>query len=234
MTHDESQAEDRAQDLRDLDRIIELFNRANELTNGGRYEAALVAAERVLAMCREFDGRDLVPLGDGQPVLARALKLKGKILSETDRPDEALEPLDEAVQRAPDLNLVWRQRGRVLTQLGRWEEAAADFVRALELNDSDAYDWHSLAYTLFKLGRYDEALTAIDEAIKLEPTPSIIGTKGQIYLRLGRYDEALEWLGRALAEDPNDREHWADKALTLRALGREEEARQAEARAAGQ
>lgn len=228
MAQDEPQAEDEVDDLPDMDDLLDQFNEANELTNGGRYAAALDAVDQLLVICRKFDDRDEVPLGDGEPLLARTLGLKGKILSETGRADEALEPLDEAVRRAPDLNIVWRQRGRVLTQLGRWEEALPDLERALALDDSDAYDWHSIAYTLFQLGRYDEALTAIDKAIEHNPSPPIVGTKGQICLRLGRYEDALEWLDRALDEDPDDREHWADKALTLRALGRKGEAHEAE------
>ncbi len=226
-----------------LDDLLDEFNEANELANEGSYAEALVAVERLLVTCRELADRDIVPVGqarlrDGrlegsQPLDARLLGIKGKILSETGRAEEALAPLEEAVYRAPNLNIVWRQKGRVLTQLGRWEEALADFDRALALDASDAYDWHSKAYTLFQLGRYDEALFAIDEAIARNPSPPIVGTKGQIYHRLGRNTEALEWLDRALTEDPDDREHWADKALALHALGRDDEARQAELHAAG-
>jgi Flp pilus assembly protein TadD len=74
-------------------------------------------------------------------------------------------------------------------------------------------------------------MAAIDRAIALDPTPPIVGTKGQIYLKLGQPEEALVWLDRALAVDPADREHWAEKAAALRALGRDDEARAAAAQA---
>jgi tetratricopeptide (TPR) repeat protein len=209
-----------------------LFNQINALTSLGRYDEALAILDIGLAAAERPLLTDVS--GARESRQAHFYGLKGKILNETGRQDEALAALERSVELDPKLPPAWRELGLVLLRLERYEASAKAFGRALALDDSAAYDWHGRSYALYKLGHYDEALADIDRALELDDSAAIVGTKGEIYNGMGRYTEALDWIDRALGDDPNVREHWENRAIALRGLGRKSEAVEAEARARGE
>jgi tetratricopeptide (TPR) repeat protein len=82
------------------------------------------------------------------------------------------------------------------------------------------------------LGRYDGALQCIERAIQLAPDDgNYWDSKGEMYLGTQRYQEALAAFDRALELTPTLALTRGNKAISLRALGREAEAQEAERQA---
>ncbi|PWT75160.1 MAG: hypothetical protein C5B60_05730 [Chloroflexi bacterium] len=188
-----------------------------------RLEDALVAIDGACARA-ENEG------SYGNPRIRCGI-LRGQILLQLNRAPESLETLNQLIARDPQHLVLWLERGRIHTQMGDWVPAVVDFEQATRLQDSDAYALHNLAYALNRCDRFSEALAAIDRALLQSTDAAILGTKGEIYLRMGDYARGLAWIDQALAKDPNNGEHWYDRASALRDLGRLAEAEAAEARA---
>jgi tetratricopeptide (TPR) repeat protein len=88
--------------------------------------------------------------------------------------------------------------------------------------------WLTLAFAQFWAGPRHEALAAYERALAIDPEHLRAWTqKGILLSMLGRHEEALEAYDRALAIRQNGL-GWAQRARTLRALGRDAEAEEAE------
>ncbi len=81
--------------------------------------------------------------------------------------DRALEILDDAIPRAPQLSIGIARRGYILRRSGRVEEAVVALTKAVELDPRSASRHYNLAQTLNMVGRYEEARDYFDGAIAL-------------------------------------------------------------------
>ncbi len=81
--------------------------------------------------------------------------------------ERALEILDDAIPRAPQLSIGIARRGFILRRSGRVEEAVDALRKALELDPLSASRHYNLAQTLNMVGRYEEAADYFDGAIAL-------------------------------------------------------------------
>lgn len=82
------------------------------------------------------------------------------------------------------------------------QEALAFYERALALDPTDVVAWTNMGNVLSELGRNEEALAACDKSLALDPHSTFL------------------WANKG--------EAWRNKAVALRALGREAEAQEAE------
>ena len=83
--------------------------------------------------------------------------------------DRALELLDEAIPRAPQLSTGIARRAFIQRRSGRLEESITGQKKALELDPLAASRHYSLAQTLDMVGRYEEAAEYYDSAIAISP-----------------------------------------------------------------
>ena len=81
--------------------------------------------------------------------------------------ERALEILDDAIPRAPQLSIGIARRGYILRRSGRVEESVGELRKALELDPRSASRHYNLAQTLNMVGRYEEARDYFDSAIAL-------------------------------------------------------------------
>ncbi len=111
--------------------------------------------------------------------------------------------------------------------LGLAYEALAR-VEAIEAgNARAAWAWGQV---LQEDGRYDEAARALRRVLEVFPGDRAAWRAlGRTSFLDGRYEDALDALDRVLAIDPEDRVAHYHRMLSLRALGRDDEAAQAEA-----
>ena len=156
---------------------------------------------------------------EAEPFIKRATALSqssdvsfynfGLVSKRLNKPQQALENFDKALDLNPNVAETWNNRGTIFNDLQRYESAVADFDKAISLNALyvDAYANKGKSLTLLK--RSDEALAAYDKALSIKPDleNAWLG-RGDILSDLKRYDEALAAYHRALAIRPELEGAW--------------------------
>ena len=97
---------------------------------------------------------------------------RAKELLARKEPDDALDLLEEELERSPDAAKLYELRGIALAQLGRVDEATISLRRATMLDPTDPETFYNLAVQLFDEGDHLEAAVAAREALKLDPNHS--------------------------------------------------------------
>lgn len=113
-----------------------------------------------------------LPLEEGNA--ARAARAQDEwdlstVLIRMGRTEEAVAPLQRALELTPADPRVLTKLGQVLSRLERREEAAELFRRLVEVAPHDADGHAFLAGELRWLGRTEEARASIDRALELDP-----------------------------------------------------------------
>lgn len=182
-----------------------------------RYEQALAACERAISLNRN----DL-----------RAWNNKGNALGGLNRYTEALAAYEQVLALDPKVKEAWNGKGNALNNLHLYNEALLAFEQALVLNPKYVNAWNGKGNALKGLQRYAEALSAYEQALTLDPKyVNAWNSKGTVLYSLKRYNEEIAAYQQALTIDPNFALAWTNMAITLRLLGRTQDAKEAEARA---
>jgi len=160
--------------------VRDLGSLAGTLLARGRPEAAAALLEPVARR-------------DGDPTLSHLL---GAALLRSGRPERALDWLDAALARAPDLAAAHHDRGRALDALGRSPEAWESYRRALALAPARAAAANDLGFSLLAAGRLEEAGRELERALALDPRlEEARGNLALAWLLRGRPERALAVLG---------------------------------------
>jgi tetratricopeptide (TPR) repeat protein len=140
--------------------------------------------------------------GSAEEAFERALELDqchvkswlnlGRVLLDTDRPEEALAKIDEALAIDPESNVAYRLQGRAFHQLGQKEEAIGAYRRAIQIDDQDAWSMNNLGLMFLEEGRFDEALPPLARATEL---------RGDAAIFLNNLGMALECTGHFRAAE---------------------------------
>lgn len=139
--------------------------------------------------------------------------------------DGALADLDHALELDPGFADAYTNRAGLLAALGEYERARADVLTGLALKPGDAHLFCVLGQIEAETGHPDAAATAFDAAIGHDPELAAAWAgRGALAYERGDADAAVRDLTRAveLGEDAATR---FNRALALRAAGREDEAR---------
>ena len=143
--------------------------------------------------------------------------------------EDALSAFTTALAKDPENISYLIQKGRCLLDLGRFEEGLLFLDRALWINPSDGITLMNKGIALYQLSRHDEAVKYFDLVTTYYPEHSAPWLmKSRIHLEKKIYDVALMEIDQAIKLAPEDPRAWEQKAVILRALGREEEARLAD------
>jgi ribosomal protein S12 methylthiotransferase accessory factor len=86
-----------------------------------------------------------------------------------DRWQDAIAPLDRAVQLAPDMHAPYNLRGAARFRGGNYERAAADFQKALDIDRGSAPDLANLGVCYRYLGKREAAVDFLRSSLELEP-----------------------------------------------------------------
>ena len=151
---------------------------------------------------------------------AESLAALGRVLSELDRQQEAIDTLKRSLVVDPDCARAHEYLGLVHLRLGNSELARESSEKAVELDPTLADAWNNLGAALYFLGRPEEALQAWEEAVVQDPsqyeTLFNIGIKAP---ELGRVDQARVALRRFIETAP-ERRYAADIEEAQRLLRR--------------
>ncbi|AUC80881.1 tetratricopeptide repeat protein [Lacinutrix sp. Bg11-31] len=108
------------------------------------------------------------------------------------------------------------QRGLQLFELGRFKESIPYFQNAITENAEDFNAKYFLAQCYFQLDNIDKAFTVITDLRKDYPNEAeIYFLLSQIYLHEDKLKEANENVDKALEIDPDDENHFGQKAYIL-------------------
>jgi tetratricopeptide (TPR) repeat protein len=154
----------------------------------GRYEAARLELERLIAENRTWDN------------LARLAHWKSKLgdVAEADALYKEAED-DLTVKQMRSYAWLELQRGVLALTHGRYIEARKHYQRA---DDTYPGDWHTyehFAELLAAEGKFDEAAVLFREVIARCSKPELQQALGELYLFCGRPNAAQDWFDSALA-----------------------------------
>lgn len=137
--------------------------KAQALTALGRKEESAQTYDKSL----ETADRD-IETANSTENLSQAWLMKGMVLQEQGRYEDAAKALDNATTADPKNEMAWKAKGVLLSSmLKRHNEAIEAFDKALQINSKDPRIWQSKGDALKALGRNSEADTAYTKAKEL-------------------------------------------------------------------
>ncbi len=164
------------------------------------------------------------------PADLEALRRQAKEARNVGRYEEAVALYRQLAALDPTHAATWFWLGWSLNALGNFGEALTALDACLELDHHRARVWNTRGYALYMLERYNDALVCCDRVLTLEPDNAAAWqNRGIVLQKLGQTEEVLLAFERAAQLQPTS-SRFQRVADTLRALGREEEARQWDAR----
>ena len=144
----------------------------------------------------------VAPVLDDDEHGAAAYELRGDILYEMQRQDEAAEAYRHSVERNPQLTGPRMRLGRLLSEAGEQEEAIAQLLGAARLNPTQPMSRVYLGDALRAQGHVEQAIAEYEAATQLDDR---LGTPyarlGEVYLERGEISEAISVLKAAIKVD---------------------------------
>ena len=155
---------------------------------------------------------------------------RASLLSQLDRPEDALAAHDRAIELAPNDSKVHFNRGRTLASLGRHGDALRAHTRATELWSAFGAAHWGRGEALEAIGRHEEALEAYERAERLDPYGRTVEPeantnyiasllKARLLVRMGRFEDALKAFDAVLGTQP-DREDIKQERLRAASMRR--------------
>jgi tetratricopeptide (TPR) repeat protein len=205
-------------DREDLGEALEVMGTAYSrglATPGLRRQLALSLTEvgRSLEAIQVLDS-----LGDSAD--PDTLNVRGLVLAEAGRFDEATRALQAVFENDPNNPEAHQNLARVELLRSRWSAVREHARAALELNDSLPLAWNYLGMALYNLGAPGEALDAWQRATSLAPRDfDLLYNLAIVSAEQGRIETAREALRRFIAEAPKER-YGADIVAARQRLSR--------------
>jgi tetratricopeptide (TPR) repeat protein len=185
----------------DSQRIIDLIN-SGKLTD---------ATTEVELLLKEQNGEELY--------------LKGLLLYESEKWEEALKNFELALNLNYNKYEVWFKHGIASYCLGRYSEALKSFNHALKIKPDNEYIWYNRGNALSHLGRYKEALKSCDKAFEINPSNDLsCEFFWNTLTGLNRYEDVLYSCHKVIEKSPVHIIALYSSANSLYCLNRYEEA----------
>ena len=169
----------------------ELLNRADELSDEGKNDEAVKAAQDALADAERS-------LGPEAPETGRILSHLS-LFYETTGDDAGLSEIKKRLSAVKPKNFeVWRALGNILRLEGKSSEAEDALKQSLTLNPQDPEAAYLLADVYDDMGRFEEEIGLLKKQLKNKPQYFRLYPKlANAYNRLGRFAEAKEAFAQA-------------------------------------
>jgi len=120
-----------------------------------------------------------------------------------DQNEQAIDYLNQYIDKNPYSEIAWHQSGRLNYGLKKYEEALRAFDYATLIDDEFLGAFMEKAKALERLKRYDEAIEAYNRTIELDdPTSYALLRIGKCYEKLGNKGLALKFFNKTVHEDP--------------------------------
>jgi predicted O-linked N-acetylglucosamine transferase (SPINDLY family) len=153
-----------------------------------------------------------------------ALRLLGHVRLQQNRPQDALNLWQAALERDPSA-AAHMDCALLFHRLGRSAEALASLDGALAGDPGNSVALSNRGNILLELGRADEALVSFDGSLALRPGGAATwNNRGNALRKLRRLGEALESYDTALRHKPDFAAAWNNRGVVLKELNRRAEA----------
>ena len=117
--------------------------------------------------------------------------------------DEAIEYLNEYIEKEPYSEIAWHQLGRQHYIVFDYGKALQAFEYAILIDDSFIGAHLEKAKTLEELGHYEEAIVFYQKTMDLDTATSFAYLRiGKCYEKLKRKNDAIEYYNKTVNEDP--------------------------------
>ena len=137
------------------------------------------------------------------PDLGHIHALHARILSQLDRPKEALAAADRAIALDPENEFCWVSKGEALLGMSEWKDAEKALTHALELDPDDETASNLLAIALRKQNRLDESNDETSRRLARDPeNPISLANAGWSALQSGKIEQAENFFRDSLRIDP--------------------------------
>jgi len=162
---------------------------------------------------------------DHEPEDSVAYNNLGAELMHAARPQEAIEPLQQALRLDPKHFEARINLGTALMRVGRLPEAIGEFQQVVRHYPSSVHGLCDLGIALGKVGRVQEAIDQFQAASKVDPNNIAVHYNlGLVLARAGRMPDAIEQFRAALHTDPNYFEAHVNLGAALASSGQPQEA----------
>ncbi len=168
------------------------------------------------------------------PDHADSFHLLGLISARTNKYDQAIDFITQAIRKNPNNADYFSNLGTMLQRQARFDEALKSFDLALSLKPDSADTWSKLGNVLQRQERFDEAILAYDRALDIDPQrpgaendrtqATALYKRGVCLRHLMRLEEACASFDKALRIYPDHFEALNDRGRTLLDLWRVDEA----------
>jgi tetratricopeptide (TPR) repeat protein len=149
----------------------------------------------------------------------------GAELMRAARPQEAIEPLHQALRLNPKHFESRINLGTALMRVGRLSEAIGEYQQVLQHYPNSVPGLCDLGIVLGKAGKMQEAMDQLRAAAKIDPHNSAVSYNlGLLLARTRRLPEAIEQFRTALVADPNYFEANVNLGAALATVGQPQEA----------
>ncbi|RZJ65440.1 MAG: tetratricopeptide repeat protein [Flavobacterium sp.] len=116
---------------------------------------------------------------------------------------EAIEYLNQYIDRNPYSEIAWHQMGRLHYGIKQYEEALRAFDYATLIDEEFLGAFMEKGKSLERLKRYDEAIESYNRTIEIDdPTSYALLRIGKCYEKLGKKALALKYYNKTVHEDP--------------------------------
>lgn len=120
-----------------------------------------------------------------------------------DQNEQAIEYLNNYIDKNPYSEIAWHQSGRLHYGLKQYEEALRAFDYATLIDDEFLGAFMEKAKSLERLKRYEEAIEAYNRTIELDdPTSYALLRIGKCHEKMGNSALALKFYNKTVHEDP--------------------------------
>ena len=134
---------------------------------------------------------------------AASLNDSGIVLTEANRPSDAIPLFQKALILEPGNPLLWLNLGIAQHRLGEYDEAEESLERSRSIDDDCAEAWCALGLLFYERERYEEAEACYRGALARDDgIASCWNNLGVLYFSEGGYGDARECFERAVTLDP--------------------------------
>lgn len=231
----------------DMNNADELFERARQLGDNGRFDEALPLIQRAAKLTpkdidvQEFLGKCHLELGnydraryilrkaaDAREFNYTALLYLTTIESLTGRHSSAICYINEMLEQTPYERGLWIRKMNLYREMGNHQEADRELKRLRQIfpddqhiKDQYVYMLSQKAITNKKEGNYEDAKESFEEILKVEPgnEDTILMLANNELNHNGDHDQALKYVEQGLVHNPNSQALIEKKLGLLEAQG---------------
>lgn len=144
---------------------------------------------------------------------ASLMELKGQVLLNLKRYDEAEQALTTALKELPELAAAHRSLSLVYLLTEKLDKAREHLVKSVELGAADAQLYGQLAYVNLQMAKPVSAISAYQNALMLEPE-SEQWYRGLLFalIESDALDQAQKLLDEMLLDDPKNPQLWLQRS----------------------